>query len=173
MIRIRLWDKKEKRWSSIGQMPENEWNSSNYNVSVFTGLKDCSNFDIYTYDILRCSDTIFVIAFDRNNQRMMGYTDAGLKKPCFPFSRDIAAKSEVIGSLFFSAQLLNPESIQISIGEWIEFYQKGMAPALHGKIIRKLSTYVEVRCKNGCRRYVGYESIVGTCKKPVKHKKEW
>ena len=63
MIHIRLWDKKGKRWSSIGQIPENEWNSNNYNVSVFTGLKDRSNFDIYTYDILRCSDTIFVIAF--------------------------------------------------------------------------------------------------------------
>lgn len=172
MIRIRLWDKKEKRWSPIGQMPGNEWNSNNYNVSVFTGLKDRSNFDIYTYDILRCSDTIFVIAFDRKNQRMMGYTDAGLKKPCFPFSSDIAAKSEVIGSLFFSAKLLNPESIPISIGEWIEFSQIGMDSVLHGKIIHKLPTYVVVRCKNGCRRYVGYECIIRTCEKPVKHKKE-
>lgn len=81
------------------------------------------------------------------------------------------ADNKVGGSLFCESELKNPANININIGEWIEFRQEGMEPLLHGRVTKKMSTSVQVRCKNNSIRYVRYESILGKCKKPSRKKR--
>lgn len=172
MIKVKIWNKRDRIWEpDPNEFSMDEINSGDYNVSAYVGLMDCQKQDIYMYDILRWSKMVYVISFDRKSQRVMCYTDKTLKVQCFEFSHDIAEKSKVIGSLFCNSELLDPDNINVKIGEWIEFRQEGMKPLLHGKVTKKMSTYVQVRCKNNCIRYVGYESILGNCKKPSRKKR--
>lgn len=46
------------------------------------------------------------------------------------------------------------------VGQKIEFTQIGMEPLLHGKITKIYPTYVEVKCKNRCRRYPSIKEII-------------
>lgn len=46
------------------------------------------------------------------------------------------------------------------IGQKIEFTQEGMPPLLHGRIIEVNHSYITVKCKNGCRRFVNKEKII-------------
>ena len=46
------------------------------------------------------------------------------------------------------------------VGQKIEFTQVGMEPLLHGKIIKVHPSYVEVKCKNGCKRYPSLKNII-------------
>lgn len=55
------------------------------------------------------------------------------------------------------------------IGKWVAFYQEGMTPILHGKVISVTEHGIcRVKCKNGCYRYKNINGIIEFC-----DSKEW
>ena len=52
------------------------------------------------------------------------------------------------------------------VGKWVAFWQEGMMPVLHGKIIEvhgEDRPYFKVKCKNSYYRYVGMRDVIEFC----------
>lgn len=46
------------------------------------------------------------------------------------------------------------------IGKWVAFWAEGMDPILHGKIYGFGKNYLEVKCKNGCKRFPSINNVI-------------
>lgn len=46
------------------------------------------------------------------------------------------------------------------VGKWVAFWQEGMSPILHGKIYGFGKNYLEVKCKNGCKRFPNVNNVI-------------
>lgn len=52
------------------------------------------------------------------------------------------------------------------IDKWVAFWQEGMTPVLHGKVIEvrgEDNTYFKVKCKNSYYRYVAMNDVIEFC----------
>ena len=47
------------------------------------------------------------------------------------------------------------------MGKWVAFRQEGMDCILHGRVINDYVGTYRVRCKNGCKRLVGLDEVIG------------
>ena len=48
----------------------------------------------------------------------------------------------------------NSQILFEKIGKWVAFKQEGMKEILHGKVMSVHFSFMKIKCKNGCWRYV-------------------
>jgi hypothetical protein len=79
-----------------------------------------------------------------------------------PEDRCPSITDEMLDRLILECKTYIPD-YKYKVGQRIEFWQKGMDPLLHGKIVKVCAGCVIVRCKNGCERYPEYKDIIRIC----------
>ena len=108
IIKFRAWDKNLN--SMISPLTLTEWKNTDYgngyierylHLQQFTGLLDKNGKEIYSGDLIRIENRIYIIEWDELRGRWQAKTDCFFKS-----AHEVARKGEVIGDIMGNPELL-------------------------------------------------------------------